>query len=158
MTLYQINEELEQALMNSVDPDTGEIIEDTSALDALAIARDEKIENIALYIKNSKALAEAIRAEEQKLAARRKTAENRAEWLKQYLSKNLAGEKFSSPKVSISWRKSESVDVKDVWCIPADYLTYSDPKPNKTLLKKAIKEGQWFEGVELVETQNIQIK
>ena len=158
MTLYDINKELEQAMMACVDPETGEIIEDTSALEALSLARDEKIENVALYIKNCKALADALKAEEQKLAARRKTAENRVEWLKRYLAQNLDGEKFSTPRVNISWRKSESVTVKDIWAIPDDFLTYSEPKPNKTLLKKALKEGQWFEGVEIVESQNIQIK
>lgn len=158
MQLWQINQALEEAFERCIDPETGEILEDTSELDELALARDEKIENTALYIKNLKAEAEAIRAEEKKLADRRRAAENRAEWLKNYLSNNLAGEKFSTARVAISFRRSESLKIDDIWSIPDEYMRYKDPEPDKTMLKKAIKAGQYFEGVELVETQNIQIK
>jgi len=37
-------------------------------------------------------------------------------------------------------------------------VTPVDPKPDKKLLKKAIKEGEIICGVELVENSNIQIK
>lgn len=158
MNLFEINAAIETAFMNCVDPETGEVIGDTAELDALQIARDEKIENLALFIKNLKAEAAAIREEEKRLADRRRAAENRSEWLKDYLTKNLGGERFSSPRVAVSFRRSESVKIDDLWKIPDQYMRYKDPEPDKTMIKKALKEGETIEGVELVETQNIQIR
>lgn len=51
MTLYEIDKSIE-ALVNAVDPDTGEITVDNDALDALLMERDTKVENIACCIKN----------------------------------------------------------------------------------------------------------
>ena len=88
MTLYEIQDNIRKAIEQGFDEETGEIL-DTNALEALEIQRDEKIENIALFIKNLKAEAEAIKAEKMNLAKRQQTAENKAEWLKQYLTKCL---------------------------------------------------------------------
>ena len=63
MNIYEI----EQAITDLVDPETGEIT-DFEALDALSMARDEKIENVALWTKNLNAEAKAIREEEKALA------------------------------------------------------------------------------------------
>ena len=158
MNLYEINQEIDRAIQNCIDPETGEILDDTSELDALTLARDEKIENIACYIKNLKADAEAIRTEEKKLAERRKTCENRAEWLKKYLANNLQGEKFKSPRVAVSWRRSQAVVVEDIWKLPKDYLRYKDPEPDKTAIKDAIKKGFDVEGAELVDNLSMVIK
>ena len=157
-SLYEINEALEQAFENCIDPETGEIVGDTEVLDALEMERDQKIENIACFIKNLKAEAEAIRAEEKALADRRKAAENKAERLKEYLANNLNGEKFKSPRVAVSWRRSESVVVPDVFQLPDEYVRYKDPEPNRTLIKEAIKKGFTVEGAELVENTNLIIK
>ena len=158
MNLYEINEAIERAFEACIDPETGEIVGDTEALDDLVLARDEKVENIALWIKNLKAEAEAIRNEEKALADRRRAAENKAERLKSYLAYNLDGEKFKTPKVSISWRKSESVVVPDVFQLPDEYVKYKDPEPNKQLIKEAIKKGFDVEGASLVENTNLIIK
>lgn len=160
MTLYEINEEIRAAADAAyiVDEETGEILEKDQYLDELEALKDVKIENIALYIKNLSAEAAAIKAEKDALAKRQKAAENKAEYLKRYLTGFLSGEKFKSPKVAISWRKTESVQVNDILKLPEEYLRFKDPEPDKTLLKKALKEGKQFEGVDLVEGQNIQIK
>ena len=158
MTLYEITQEMEQAFQSCVDPETGEITGDLSALDNLQMARDEKVDNIACFIKNLKAEAEAIRTEEKKLADRRRACENHAERLKTYLANNLCGEKFKSPRASISWRKSEAVVVDDLWRIPDEFLEYKDPVPNKIAIKQAIKQGFTVEGVELEDRLNMVIK
>lgn len=49
MTLYEINEQIQKAIELGFDPETGEIL-DASALEQLQIDRDEKIENICLYM------------------------------------------------------------------------------------------------------------
>jgi len=153
MNLYEID----AAIMNCIDEETGEII-DPAMLDELSIARETKIENIALWIKNLKAEAEAIKAEKQNLASRQSVAEKKAENLKNYLSGYLAGDKYKSPKVAISWRKSEAVEVDNVYALPEEFLRYKEPEVNKTDLKAALQLGTVVAGARLVQRQNIQIR
>lgn len=158
MTLFDINKELENAFEELVDPETGEILDGAYVLDALTMKRNEKIENIALMIKNLRAEAEAINAEAKKLKARAKACENHAEWLKRYLANNLQGEKFKSARVSISWRKSQAVEVEDVWKLPAEYIRMADPEPKKTEIKEALKQGIEVPGAELVDNLSMTIR
>lgn len=157
MSIYKI----EQAILDLIDPETGEI-KDFSALKDLNIAREEKIENIALWIKNLSAEAKAIREEEKSLAERRRVAENKGESLKKYLDQILSGEKFSTAKVAISYRKSDAVEITDeetfIKTADAAYLVAQDPKIDKKAIKEAIKGGVEVKGAELVERNNIQIK
>ena len=153
-SLYEINEQL----LNLTDSETGEI-EDWSAFEALQLARDEKIENIALYYKNLLAEAAALKAEEKSFSDRRKRAENKAESLKNYLATSLNGSKFNTTKVSISYRKSTSVEVDETklpanWLreIPASYVV------DKVEIAKALKAGEAIEGATLVTNNKIQVK
>lgn len=149
--------EIENEIMNCWDQETGEIL-DADRLDQLEMERDTKIENIALYIKNLTADAEALKAEKQSFADRQKAAENKAESLKKYLANYLAGQKFSTPKVAISFRKTSSVNVTDMSLLSKEYLKFADPTPDKTAIKNAIKAGASVAGAEIVEGQSISIK
>ena len=152
-TLYEIDEEI----LNCVDMETGEII-DVERLGQLQLAREDKVEGIALWIKNLLSDADAIKSEEEKLAQRRKANENKAKNLKEYLSKFLNGQKFKTPKVSISYRKSESVEVTDISKLDDDYLKFAEPTVDKAKVKKALKAGTVLQGISLIENQNIQIR
>lgn len=152
-SLYEIDEQI----MACVDFETGEII-DEERLQALQIEFHQKVEGIALWIKNLVSEAKMIKEEKENLAARQKTCENKAESLKKYLGQALGGEKFKTPKVSISYRKSESVEVGDITLLSDDYLKFKEPEADKTKIKKALKDGIVIEGVTLVEKNNIQIK
>ncbi len=158
MTLYEINAALEEAFMDCIDPETGEIVGDTEQLDALQIQRDVKIENIVLMIKNYKAEADAIKAEENNLAKRRKTCENRTEWLRKYLAYNLQGEEFKTARATVSYRKTQSVQVDDVWKLPKEFVKVADPVPDKRALAEALKEGREIDGAELITNINMLIK
>lgn len=153
MNLYEID----KAIMELIDYETGEVL-DWDKLDELNAVKEQKIENIALYIKNLTAEAAALKAEKDAFAERQKAAEKRAEGLKQYLTNALKGEKFRTTKVNISFRKSETLVIADGVEIPEDFLRYKEPEINKTDLKKAIKDGLLLEGVLIVERKNIQIK
>jgi hypothetical protein len=60
--------------------------------------------------------------------------------------------------VSVSFRKSESLEISEGAVIPAEYLKQKEPDIDKAGLKKAVKAGQAFDGISIVEKQNIQIK
>lgn len=158
MNLYEINE----AIMNCIDEETGEVV-DVQALNELSMERDTKIENLACWYKNLMADAEALKAEKNAFAEREKAAKNKAESIKRYLSSVLDGEKFTTSKCALSFRKSESVEVLDMDAFMSDdkaenYLKYAEPTVNKTELKKALKSGETFKGVLLSSNNNIQIK
>ena len=155
-SIYDIDREIE----NCVDPETGEII-DEQRLDALQMAREKKIENILLWIKNLKSEAGAIREEEKKLADRRQSDEKKAESLTQYVQSVLNGEKFKTPRVAVTYRKSEAVIVDDLQLMQEmcdEYLKYKDPEPDKAKIKAALKDGITVPGCHLEERQNITIK
>ena len=158
MTIYEINEEI----LNCIDLETGEII-DIDKLNELELERDAKIENVACWIKELKAEAEAIKAEKLALAERQRVAENKAESLKKWLAYALQGEKFKTAKCSVSFRKTESVEVTDEGLSNLmkehdELLTYKAPEPNKTAIKQAIKDGLNVDGVQLVQNTSTIIK
>lgn len=153
MNLYEID----SAILDCVDIETGEIF-DIDRFEELALTRDVKIENICLWIKNLKAEIEALKAEKDAFAQRQKSAENKMESLKKYISGYLEGTPFESAKVKVSFRKSESVEIAEGAIIPDEYLRFKEPEVNKTELKKAVKAGLAIDGVQIVENQNIQIK
>ena len=151
-TLYQID----QAIMGLVD-ETGEII-DIEAFDSLQMERDAKIENIALYIKDLKAEAEALKAEKIAFAERQKVAENKVESLKNYLAYALKGQAFKSTKAVVSFRKTQQVDVPDIYALDENFLRYKEPEADKTAIKEAIKAGQTVKGATLIENTSVIIK
>ena len=157
MTLYEID----KAILDfefEVDEESGEIL-NASDLDELKMAREDKIEGISLWIKNLEAEKEAVKHEKDNFADREKRLGKKIDSLKGYLTYALDGQKFSTPKVAVSFRKSESVLIKDEYLIPDDYCEFTvTRRPNKTNLKKALKDGKEIMGCELVEKQNIQIK
>lgn len=158
MSIYDIDD----AILSIVDMETGEI-EDEKRYDGLQMERTQKIENIGLLLKNTVAEAKAIKEEEQALAARRKTAENKVERLKNLLAYALRGEKFSTPKLKVSYRKSRVVNIDPQFIEWAesnadDLLTYSEPKVNKTAVRDAIDSGRDIKFAAIEERQNMQVK
>ena len=158
MTLFDIDKSIEEAMQ--FDPETGELLTDPETLDALLMEKDEKVINIACFIKNLKAESSAIADEIKNMQARKKRNENTIDWLEGYLSQSLNGEKFSSPKVAISYRKSTSVqcDLEDVSSLPERFLRFTAPSLDKTAVKEAIKNGETVEGCSLVEKVSMVIK
>lgn len=162
MKLFEIDERLAACVKISddqaVDAETGEVI-DIEAVEALEMEREQKIENIGMWIKDLTAQSEALKAEKNKLAEREKSAKNKAERLKEFLTAYLNGKKFETARVSIKFRSVESVSVSDVAMLPAEYIrTKITNEADKTAIKNAIKAGEVIEGAELVKKQSISIK
>ena len=167
MTLYNIDNKILEIIERGfiVDEETGEIIdahEEVSAkLEELEFDRTAKIENIALYIKNMESLVVSLKAEEKALADRRRAREKRIENLKNYLASSMVAANengIETSKVCISFRKSEAVVVNEE-ILDKQYLaekvTYS---PDKTAIKKAIKEGIAVDGAYIETKYNLQLK
>lgn len=157
MTLYEID----KAILDfefEIDEESGEIL-NANELDELKMAREDKIEGISLWIKNLEAEKEAVKNEKNNFADREKRLGKKIDSLKGYLTYALDGQKFSTPRVAVSFRKSESVLVKDEYLVPDNFCDFTMVrKPNKTAIKSALKSGEEIMGVELIEKKNIQIK
>jgi hypothetical protein len=154
MKLFEINE----AIADLIDFETGEIL-DVEAFDNLKLERQDKLTNIALLYKNMTSDAKQLKELEKEYSDRRKRCEKTAEWCKATLARELAGEKFEdeNKRFKISWRKSEKVEITNEDVIPAEYVKQTISF-DKLAMKDAMKNGNVIEGVQLVETQSIQIK
>ena len=158
MTLYEID----QNIMALIDEDG--MITDTEAFDALQMSRTEKIEGIACWIKNLKSDATAIKAEEDVLAERRRTIENKIKSLSEFLSNTLAGQKFSTPRVSVSYRTSKALEIADNDTFVA-WASMFNPSllrikrdPDKKAITDAINGGMDVPNAQIVERKSIQVK
>ena len=156
MTLYELDKAIADFELE-VNED-GEVL-NIDELDELQLAREQKIEGISLWVKNLEAEKDAVKHEKDNFADREKRLGKKIDSLKKYLTYALDGQKFSTPKVAVSFRKSESVLVKDKYLIPDNYMNLSVVRePNKTAIKNALKRGEEIMGVELLEKRNISIK
>ena len=151
--LYEIN----QAILDCLDPETGEIIDDR--ISDLLMEREQKLENIALWIKNLQADVQMFKTEKESFEKRQKAAEKRLASLMQYLTDNLNGEKFSTGKCAVSFRKSDRVEVYNDALVPKKYMTKKVTfAPDKDAIKVLLKSGRKVNGCRLVEKLNAQIK
>ena len=139
MNLFELNAEIEKAVLESIDPETGEV--DADKLEELTLQREQKVENIACWIKNLVSDAKALKDEKKALEERIKAKESRAESLKAYLESVLDGQRFETSKCAVSFRKTQSVNISDLSAIPADYLRLKPAKADKTAIKAAIKKN-----------------
>lgn len=138
-------------------------------LDGMEQELVRKAENVAVYIKNMEAEAKTLKAEEDKLKARRQAKEGSAKRMREYLMdcmKQANISKIDEPKAVISLRNNpESVEISDEtefigWASAEhdDYLRYKAPEINKTAVKNALKSGAEIPFASLTRSQSLTIK
>lgn len=158
MRLFDIDNNILNALDRAEPNEQGEFT--SEELDGLLLEREAKLENIGLYIKELEYQAKALREEEKSLAERRQQAEKKADWLKQYAAASVA--QFGiveTPRIRMTVRTSESVEIIDQSQIPEDFLKSKTTwTPDKTAIKDAIKNGEIVAGATIITKNNIQIK
>ena len=159
MKLYELSQSYVrlQEMAEELDPQTF-----LDTLDSIKEGFDDKAENTAKLIRSLEADIEVLKAEEKRLAERRKTYEGKVITLKQYLQiqMEMAGiEKVKRPLVTISIRKNPpSVRVLDESLIPSEYMIPQEPKISKKDIKEALKNGEFVPGAELQSTKGLVIK
>jgi hypothetical protein len=162
LQLYLIKEEYDE-LMAQIEEAAASnegIIptEYSDRLDEIGQCYQDKMENCGIIVKNYLVEAEAIRNEEKALAARRRSLEGRAEWLKKYMSDNMdMGEVFETARVKVSFRKSDAVEIINVADVPDDCCVVTR-EPSKSAIKAILKSGHEVPGARLVEKWNLQVK
>ena len=171
MKLYEVNMAIQSALDRlDFDPETGEIGENTEAvlqeLDSLELERDRILEYVAKVALNIRSDAAALKTEEERLSKRRKALERKEEKLVSILDRECGGEKKDLGFATVSYRKSESVEVLDsakacAWLHDNghnDCVHIKPPEVIKDEVKKLIKNDAKIPGVKLVEKNNCSLK
>ena len=158
--------EIDAAILAAVDQETGEIL-DVEKLDALQMEREMKLEGVALWVKDLKAEAAAVKEEADKLTARKKALDNKIDGLKAWLLRALDGGKLKTPRCNVYQTHSQRVTVADEPKLisflqtleePEKFLRFKDPELKKDEIKKALKDGTIIPGAELEETESVVIK
>ena len=158
--------EIDQEIMDCVDPETGEIL-DTDKLNALQMEREQKLEGVALWIKDMNAEADAVKAEADKLTARKKALDNKVAALKQWLLMALDGQKLKTPRCNVYQTHSQKVVIDDEKALIDMFMTtpfgekflrIKEPEIDKNALKDSMKQGFEFEFAHLEETESVVIK
>lgn len=136
----------------------------TMALSVIETEIQEKGLNIAVILQGLKNDAEIIKAEEIRLADRRKALEKKHDWLKDYLISELEKAKITeikSPTQTVSIQNVKpTVKIVDEKKIPSKYLTVV-PKsyvPNKVAILEAIRAGKKVRGAEIIQGKSLRIR
>lgn len=164
--LYEINEDIERCIREGTDPETGEFTA-IEELEALKMEADQKIESAGLYAKDCYAEAAMIKTEIDNLTARMNKLIKSADGISDWLTYQLQGVKFQTPRLDIGFRRSVAVECDEDFCAWAyetgnnDLVTHKEvitDAPNKTAIKKFLQSGGELPKARLEIRQNISIK
>jgi hypothetical protein len=155
MQLYMISNEI-QAIMDQINPETGEIGEVLEAqLNQLEIDKGIKALNLAKYMKSIDYDILALKNEEKIMAERRKRLETKYEGLEKYLGQNIKGESYKDAQATITWRASQGVKYTGV--VTDDWMKVKK-EADTARIKEALKAGKTVEGAILEDRLNLNIK
>ena len=161
MKLYELTENYRnlQDLLENPEIDQDLI---TNALDEVGEQLEEKSENIAKLIKTLEVEVTGFKAEEKRLADRRKTLENRITGLKSYINaamKATGKKKFKGQLFSFNIQKNPlSVNITDSTLIPKEYFVEQEPVLDKKTVLAELKNGVIVPGAELKQTESLRIR
>lgn len=150
-TLYELSADYQALLEMAEDPETdAETLTDT--LEALGGEIEDKAESYAKVIRQLEAEMAGIKAEEERLADRRKAMDGNITRMKEMLQQAMTDTgktKFKTALFSFGIRKSPASVVLDapVSLIPQAYLIPQEPKVDKKALSAAIKSGEDLSGI-----------
>lgn len=130
LDMLESGEEDERAMLDTLEAVQGEI--------------EAKAESYAKIIKMLEGEAETVRAEEERLSARRKALKNNADWLKRHLGQCMVAtglRKMKTDLFSFSIQKNPpAVVVDDPGLVPDEFLIPQEPKVDKAKLKELLKK------------------
>lgn len=159
--LFNIQKEYMQ-LLSQIEEAEGEITpEIEAALQFTAAKLQAEGGEIGAVIKMLEYWEDTVEQELKRLEGLKIKAKRGKELLKNRLSQAMQQfgiERITSSTITISFRKSEGVEILDESAIPAAYFEPQPPKLSRTLIKDAIKAGKLVPGAEITQRKNLQIK
>ena len=161
MTLYELTgqyrELLDMAECGDVDPD---VLRDT--LEAVGGEIEDKAENYACIIKQLEADAVALKTEEDRMAARRKSIENNIKNMKQTLQNVMYATgktKFKSNLFSFWIQKNpSSLFIADMDRVPERFMIPQPDLPDNTAIREYLKEHGDQSWAQLQQGESLRIR
>lgn len=138
-----------------------EIDEQTVADTLEAMGADEKVESYCKIIKQLQSDVDMFKTEGDRIAARKKTAENAIERMKAALLNfmNVSNkDKITAGTFTVSTAITKAVNILDESKIPEQYLKPQPAKIDKAEISKALKNGETVSGAELIENKGVRIR
>ena len=163
MKLYDLAEAYQNVwgLLENEDTDLT-LVE--QALQTVEGAIETKAGNIAIFIRSLDADAEAIKAEEKRLADRRRAIENKRDGIKQYLQMQMEAMGIDKVKTSTHTLSIQNnppaLQILDPEVIPQKFLTLIPEhfEVRKKDVADALKAGENVPGAELVRGRSLRIR
>ncbi|HIR13217.1 MAG TPA: siphovirus Gp157 family protein [Candidatus Choladousia intestinavium] len=150
-SLYELTEAYDTVLEMLYDPEVDEqAVIDT--LDGIEGEIEDKADNYARLIRELQADADKLKEEEQRMAARRRSLESRADRLKRNLQANLefiGKTKFKTALFTFSISPNGGLQpltiTENLGEIPGKYLIPQPPVPDKDKIRELLKskEVEW---------------
>lgn len=158
-----------QAILSMLDQEDPDLQAVADTLEGIAGEIEDKADNLATVIKEYTYLSDALKSEADRLAKRAKAAKSRAEWLSQYLQKNMEAvgkQKIETPRNSLSIKKTPAaVKFSDENAFVAwanlwheEYLRQKPPEIDRVAVKEALKSGVELPGAALEQGTKLYIK
>ena len=159
MKLYELTE-IYLNLLEMAEQLDQETFQNT--LESIQEELEDKVEHTAKFIRCLEADIAAIKAEEKRLADRRRALEEKADRAKDYLKDQLmkAGiERVKRPTITVSIQNNPpSLDVIDETLIPDDFLIPQPAKIDKKTILERLKNGEEVPGVTMKQTKGLRIR
>jgi hypothetical protein len=130
-------------------------------LDSVEMQLEAKVDNVVKFRQGLIASSEAIDIEIERLTKMKRSRQNLADRLKEYIGtsmKNNGIEKIDTGLFKLSFLKSETVLVDDSQLDEKYIVTKITKQADKIAIKKALKAGEIVSGASLETHQNLQIK
>jgi hypothetical protein len=163
ITLHAASEEL-RALLDQVDPETGELPEGMSTARELVLTK--AVATVA-YLLESDKQADMVEDYAKELLQRVKAQRKRAEWLKRYLGEHMKAtgimsitddRHIFSAKLAVA--RDKSVEIFDSEQLPAEYmrLVPASLEPDKRAIAEALQAEKDVPGARLLVKDRLTIK
>jgi hypothetical protein len=161
-SLFNISQEYKE-IMLEIEMAEGEITpEIAERLDAVSSSIEVKAQNYSFIMKAYETNNTIIDAEMERLKILKARNARNVDSLKQRLKgamEDMGVQKITTPLISVSFRKSESVEVEDENLVPIEYKVKKEEwRVDKAKIKDAIKSGAVVLGASISVNNNLQIK
>lgn len=164
--IFLIDNAIRSIIEKSTDLETGEISEQAfEAISNMELTKEQITKNVISYYRECNSNTAIIDAEIKRLQDIKAKFAKQSESIEKYIKKSVPeGEKINTPEYSISWRKSESIeiepdaDIDTIEIIHPDFIR-TKKELDKTAIKKYCKDADILPvGIKLIQKNNLIIK
>ena len=163
-TLYELTAEYMALVDMADDPDVDEQVwQDT--MEGISGEIEIKADGYAKVIREIESQSVGLKAEIDRLSARKKAIDNSVVRIKKALEEAMKATgkvkfktdlfSFNIQKNPASLKLAEDIDIN---ALPAEYVKFADPEVDKAKVKEALKNGVEFSWAHLEQSEGLRIK